>query len=228
MHLSHHLRNVVVHIRAAMRGPHERIRPARVRRGVTALVTLAVAGVGVAAAAGPAHAAPAPPYLARTVVVGHLSMTVLGADRADLDAAVNRLSQRARSASPDGGGPWPDAAALATNPNPCFGDHAVCLFSASSLQGWGEGLELTVAVLRQPGPINLTDVLMLDGKNTWNDKMSSWGNDSGINACWFVDINPSSRTAGHLMKSLGNVTQDLPPNENDTASAVDTALQNCH
>ena len=61
---------------------------------------------------------------------------------------------------------------------------------------------------------------------TWNDQMSSWVNNSSVTYCWWVDINRGG--AGHLVRPLGQgYIQNLPGNENDTASSVGQATGGC-
>jgi Peptidase inhibitor family I36 len=110
--------------------------------------------------------------------------------------------------------------------NPCYGDGLLCLFQNGD--GGGSIIAFTEAALFEPGPFNLTDFPL--GTGTWNDQMSSWGNDIGgdTNAatmCWWTSIN--SIGVGHLMRPLGATVQNLRPNENDTASSVDTKMTDC-
>ena len=110
--------------------------------------------------------------------------------------------------------------------NPCFGLGVLCLFQ--DINGGGTIVGFTEAFLFEPGALNLTDFPL--GSGSWNDQMSSWGNDIGGDAnaatmCWWVDIN--SGGAGHLMRPLGANIQNVLPSENDLASSVDTANPTC-
>lgn len=111
--------------------------------------------------------------------------------------------------------------------NPCLGLQVLCLFESPN--GGGSILAIDSSALFLSGFLNLTDFSL--GSGTWNDKMSSWGNDIGgdtsaATMCWWVDINGGG--AGHLMRPLGATIQNLLENEDNTASSVDTQNTTCH
>jgi hypothetical protein len=115
--------------------------------------------------------------------------------------------------------------------NPCNGLGLVCLFQNSN--GGGSIDSFSAGFLNAVGVWNLTNdpcgsctngIHGNDG--TWNDQMSSWGNDTGTTFCWWVNINRGG--AGHVMHSLGPTIQNLLANENDTASSVGTTNSSCH
>jgi hypothetical protein len=177
-------------------------------RRVAPIAGLLLAAVAVPLLlAAPAQAGP-DGAVHRSVTVQHRRITVVGATDADL--AVTTAAVLDRAAAPS---------ALATA-NPCNGLRELCLFeNSTSDHRWpGDTLVINVPALRLPGPLDLADF-------GFDNMMSSWGNDSGVKACWWAGHKASAR--GHLMRSLGNQVQDLFPAENDTASIVDTANKHC-
>jgi hypothetical protein len=115
--------------------------------------------------------------------------------------------------------------------NPCLGKHLVCLFQNYNASGAIDAF--TPDFLLREYTWNLTDDQCPSCTNgvhgndgTWNDQMSSWGNDSGNTFCWWVDINRQG--AGHLIYSFGAGIQNVYPSENDTASSVGVADYTCH
>jgi hypothetical protein len=149
-----------------------------------------------------------------TVSLHGRTFTITGVDKADLDAAVTRLRRV-------DAGPTPLIA------NPCNGARLLCLFQNSSFDphGLGDVKTFTGAQLVQTGSIVLANV-STPHLRSWDNQMSAWGNDSGVTACWWPTTN--ARLPGHVMRSLGNVVQDLLRSENDTASLLDSVFSTCH
>jgi hypothetical protein len=175
-----------------------------------ALLVLLIGVLGAAAVVTQAQAAaPAP-------APAHRHVRIIGMQGPEAAALVARLS--AISPAP-------------TATNPCLGLGLFCLFQNGN--GGGDILGFNDAALRAPGAINLTNFACggctngIHGNDgTWNDQMSSWGNDTGQTYCWWVDINRGG--TGHIVHSLGGTIQNLLPNENDTASSIDTPTSACH
>lgn len=167
-------------------------------------------GVASASASPRPHAAPA---VVKTIIHGHPT-TLYAVQGTDVKSTLPRMATLNRQEVP-----------AATNP--CFGTGLLCLFQDSN--GGGAIDAFTEAFLSLPGFWNLTNNSL--GSGTWNDQMSSWGNDIGgdpgaATMCWWVDIN--GKGAGHLMRPLGATIQNVLPSENDQASSVDTQNATCH
>jgi hypothetical protein len=160
-------------------------------------------------------AVPGPTVASMQVTIQGRPAVLRAVQGKDADAALDRIAKL--NSAPVG----PEAT------NPCFGAGVLCLFQ--NINGGGSIDAFTKAFLFQPGPWNLTNDPL--GGGTWNDQMSSWGNDIGGDAgaatmCWWVDINRTG--AGHLMRPLGAGIQNVLPSENDKASSVDTKTSACH
>jgi len=115
--------------------------------------------------------------------------------------------------------------------NPCNGQRLVCLFQNGN--GGGSIDAFDAGFLESVGVWNLTNDACGSCNNgihgnhgTWNDEMSSWGNDTGVTFCWWVNIGAGG--AGHLMRSLGATIQNVLPSENDQASSVGVTRSSCH
>lgn len=185
----------------------------RVSWALIVLVSSALVSLGSAGLAQAAPLSAAAPTAVSTTINGHPAVlhALQGTDVTSVLAKINTA----------------DAQAVRPNAtNPCFGDGLLCLFQNTN--GGGAIDAFTEAFLFEPGAWNLSNDPL--GSGTWNDKMSSWGNDIGGNAsqatmCWWVNSNRGG--AGHLMRPLGATIQNLLPSENDTASSVDTKTSAC-
>jgi len=179
--------------------------------GLPATVLAALAAALVLAS--PAQAASAPAVTTSTVQVHGATVVV---------------AHGARTVIAHGSVPASVVAAQAVTPNvtnPCFGRELVCLFQHANGGGFID--EFTPGFLIDVGIWNLTDDPCGPCRNgTFNDEMSSWGNDTGGTFCWWVDINGGG--AGHTMRSLGATIQNVLPAENDKASSVGLNFSTCH